>query len=206
MCPEEDDYILLRGLEVSWRRKLPSPYDLYNTISNDPSIIDELPVWIGDLFVEKVELEEAVRLALTNLQTRTVAEQVIAEEFFIYPKIKRIIVIDAAIARMKHFWFSYYHFERDSSYRKGMSETELQQARNSQLAIIAEKLGLRLQRGGRNPRCICPFHQEKTPSLTLFASTNTWHCFGCHAGGDGITLVRKLLGHTFPQAVRFIIT
>ena len=40
----------------------------------------------------------------------------------------------------------------------------------------------------------CPFHSEKTPSLKLYEGSNTWHCYGCHEGGDIISFVAKLCG------------
>lgn len=54
----------------------------------------------------------------------------------------------------------------------------------------------------RNGFVLCPFHNEKTPSLKLFTGDNPgWHCFGCGEGGSVIDFVMKLFDLTFPQAV-----
>lgn len=48
---------------------------------------------------------------------------------------------------------------------------------------------------------ICPFHEEKSPSFAVYRDKNDWHCFGCQEHGDLISLVMKLDGLTFMQAV-----
>ena len=55
---------------------------------------------------------------------------------------------------------------------------------------VAEYYGLKLNRAYK---CVCPFHKEKTASLSISPSKQIWKCFGCGAGGDCITLVSKLL-------------
>jgi len=47
----------------------------------------------------------------------------------------------------------------------------------------------------------CPFHEERTASLHVYPQTNTFHCFGCGAGGDVITFVEKAENLTFGQAI-----
>lgn len=54
----------------------------------------------------------------------------------------------------------------------------------------------------RNDFTCCPIHIEDTPSLKIYTKTNTWHCFGCHAGSDPIDLVMKLSKLTFAEAVK----
>ena len=38
---------------------------------------------------------------------------------------------------------------------------------------------------------LCPFHNEKTPSFTVYPDTQSFYCFGCGAGGEVITFTRK---------------
>ncbi len=51
----------------------------------------------------------------------------------------------------------------------------------------------------------CPFHEERTPSFTIFTNTNTFVCFGCGAKGDSITFYQKLYGCSFLDAIRQLI-
>lgn len=48
-----------------------------------------------------------------------------------------------------------------------------------------------LKRAGSNLNGLCPFHNEKTPSFTVFPATKSFYCFGCGAGGDVITFVMR---------------
>jgi DNA primase len=36
---------------------------------------------------------------------------------------------------------------------------------------------------------VCPFHEDKSPSLKVYSKTNTFHCFGCGATGDSIQFI-----------------
>lgn len=47
----------------------------------------------------------------------------------------------------------------------------------------------------------CPFHHEKTPSFVCNDKKSTYHCFGCHEGGDIFSFLMKLEGLSFFQAV-----
>jgi DNA primase len=59
-----------------------------------------------------------------------------------------------------------------------------------------------LQRRGRHYVCNCPFHSEKSPSCTIFPETQSFYCFGCGAGGDVISWVRRMENLEFPDAVK----
>lgn len=61
-----------------------------------------------------------------------------------------------------------------------------------------------LKRRGRTYVCSCPFHSEKTPSCTIFPDTQSFYCFGCGAGGDVITWIRRIENLDFSEAVKFL--
>jgi DNA primase len=58
-----------------------------------------------------------------------------------------------------------------------------------------------LKRAGANFKALCPFHQEKTPSFTVSPSRQTFHCFGCGAGGSVFRFVMDYEHTDFPAAV-----
>ena len=69
--------------------------------------------------------------------------------------------------------------------------------------IIGEYVKLR-KSGAQNYSGLCPFHGEKTPSFSVHASRQYFHCFGCGVSGDVFTFVQKIENITFPEAVRAV--
>jgi len=59
-----------------------------------------------------------------------------------------------------------------------------------------------LKRAGTNFKALCPFHQEKTPSFTVSPQRQTFHCFGCGAGGSVFRFVMDYEHIDFPSSVR----
>ena len=69
---------------------------------------------------------------------------------------------------------------------------------------IEELIGqyVQLRRRGRTLTGLCPFHNEKTPSFTVYPDTQSFYCFGCGAAGDAITFVRKINNLGYVEAVK----
>lgn len=59
-----------------------------------------------------------------------------------------------------------------------------------------------LKRRGATLVGLCPFHNEKTPSFTVYPATQSFYCFGCGAGGDAITFVKKIENLDYLDAVK----
>jgi len=69
---------------------------------------------------------------------------------------------------------------------------------------IVEVVGrsVELKRAGSTHKGLCPFHAEKSPSFTVSASRQTYHCFGCGAHGNAIGFLMEHQGMGFVDAVR----
>jgi len=64
---------------------------------------------------------------------------------------------------------------------------------------------IRLRKAGaQNYSGLCPFHKEKSPSFSVHAVRQFYHCFGCGASGDVFSFVGKIENVTFPEAVRVV--
>jgi DNA primase len=58
--------------------------------------------------------------------------------------------------------------------------------------------------GGVNFTGLCPFHKEKSPSFSVHAVRQFYHCFGCGVSGDVFSFVGKIENVSFPEAVRIV--
>ena len=63
---------------------------------------------------------------------------------------------------------------------------------------------LPLKKSGANFVCVCPFHDDKNPSMSVSPSRGIFHCFLCKAGGDAIKFVMDYEKLSYPEAVEKI--
>lgn len=63
---------------------------------------------------------------------------------------------------------------------------------------------IELKRRGKNLVGLCPFHNEKTPSFTVYPDTASYYCFGCGAGGEVINFIRNIENLDFVESVKLL--
>ena len=61
-----------------------------------------------------------------------------------------------------------------------------------------------LKRRGKNLVGLCPFHNEKTPSFTVYPENGSFYCFGCGVGGDVFSFVRQIENLDYIEAVKLL--
>ena len=83
----------------------------------------------------------------------------------------------------------------DSFIQELLSKNEIESVASSYVAF---------KRRGRNLVGLCPFHGEKTASFNLYPETNSFYCFGCGAGGDVITFIKRIENLDYIDAVKFL--
>ena len=69
--------------------------------------------------------------------------------------------------------------------------------------IVGEYITLK-KSGSQSYAGLCPFHGEKTPSFSVHAVRQFYHCFGCHEGGDVFSFVQKKENVGFAEAVKIV--
>ncbi|MBC2717920.1 MAG: hypothetical protein HF978_21680 [Desulfobacteraceae bacterium] len=78
--------------------------------------------------------------------------------------------------------------------------------RTVDIKSLIESKGIRLKKNGKGYFGRCPFHDDKTPSLSVNTKDNLWQCFGCDKGGDVIRFVELFDQVDFKQAVQILDT
>ena len=61
-----------------------------------------------------------------------------------------------------------------------------------------------LRKNGHTCKGLCPFHNEKSPSFTVYSENQNFYCFGCGAGGDVITFIRKIENLDYIDSVKYL--
>ena len=63
---------------------------------------------------------------------------------------------------------------------------------------------IKLSRAGSEWKACCPFHADRSPSFTIFAGGERFHCFGCGASGDVLDFLQRAHDVTLPEAARML--
>jgi DNA primase len=86
-----------------------------------------------------------------------------------------------------------------------IGEAELERLKASvSVADLVAASGVALARQGADLAGLCPFHEDREPSLKVTPAKNLWHCFGCGAGGGPIDWVMRKQGVSFRHAVELL--
>lgn len=86
---------------------------------------------------------------------------------------------------------------------RGMKEEQIQIAKEVPITKVLERLNIPYETVGGNAKIICPFHDERNKSMTIY--DDHYHCYGCNEHGDSIAFVEKILGLSFKESVELLI-
>ncbi len=84
----------------------------------------------------------------------------------------------------------------------GIEREVIEQAKRIDLVALVQAKGIELKKNGKGYFGLCPFHADKTPSLSINPIKNLWQCFGCGAAGDTIRFVELFDQVDFTEAVK----
>jgi len=82
-----------------------------------------------------------------------------------------------------------------------MNLSEQVRLKNDIVEVISE-YGIQLKPAGRGYKALCPFHDDKTPSLSISPDSQLFYCFGCGVGGTVIHFVMRYEGISYGEALR----
>lgn len=83
-----------------------------------------------------------------------------------------------------------------------ISDEKIDEVRNANDIVEVISGHVHLKKRGKNFLGLCPFHTEKTPSFTVSADKQMYHCFGCGKGGNIFTFLMEMDKVSFVEAVR----
>ena len=186
--------------EAEWRKNRPRLTDkvLIETFKPSPEMLREK---IEERQREYEEETSRIKESLARLEENESKE--ICEILIKKLWVPRLIEIDNHSFRLKRLLnlIEKPNTQRERSWQN-ISEM-IVQARTRPIAELARSR-LDLKPSGRNYSALCPFHNEKTPSFYLYTDSNHYHCYGCQAHGDVITLTMHLYGTGFTEAVKIL--
>ena len=83
-----------------------------------------------------------------------------------------------------------------------ISDDKIDEVRGAADIVEVIAAYVHLKKRGKNYLGLCPFHTEKTPSFTVSAEKQMYHCFGCGKGGNIFTFLMEMDKISFVEAVR----
>ena len=85
--------------------------------------------------------------------------------------------------------------------KRAYTQYEIDEANRTPILDVVKRLNIEVH--GKKP-ILCPFHNEKSPSLNFNTRNNTWKCFGCGDGGSVVHFLMKYQEISFPEAIAWI--
>ncbi len=198
------DYIRL-GRELK-HFHYPSP-DKFEVSGFEDGLRELIPQKLKELLRRCGELEKANKKQAEFINAHSTPGSV--EEFFLATLMGYEYSERQVVQKWINYWLNlWYHLpgQEDRTPRKvlgnsSVSETDIQHAKEREIASLYDG---KLRKAGTTLVGLCPFHQEKTPSFTIYLNSNTFYCFGCQTFGDSISFIQKTKNLSFPEAVRLL--
>jgi len=197
---EEDLLDYVSDMEKNWKAQLEQTLpktdsEWLKVFPEARKIIPEkIKEWETQAEIFRLQIKPAVQLVEEKSaeEDRWFWRGVVKYSTFFFP-VTDLAIANRHIKRLK--WLS------KRGKKKVKWHTDLQTVRNQNIIAIARSYGLKLLKSGRNYKALCPFHNEKTASFTIYPPSR-FYCFGCNEKGSVIDLVMKMENCTFKEAVK----
>lgn len=197
--PDWEFYDHAFDLEKEWRKSLPRFTDK-ELLEIFPEVKAIIPEKIAELAERRNRFFDTIKKELTVIKHRVTDEfsQWFWREWIKVNEGEELLKIDGQISRLRGL----LSVAKGRVPKGRLTEEQIQRA----LAVPIENLiGQPLRKSGGALVGLCPFHPEKHPSFYVYPETNSCWCYGCNQGGNVINFVRLLYGHSFKEAVQYLI-
>ena len=95
--------------------------------------------------------------------------------------------------------------EKVKTLKQQMATLEGLRRKISLVQVIGQRIDLKKTASALGTyKGLCPFHDDKTPSLLVHRKKQIFHCFGCGVGGDLFGWTMRYHRLTFPEAVAWV--
>lgn len=159
-----------------------------------PESMTDVSVMLLDRYEKLEKIKSQIKDDLIEVKDKDELTQMIRETFIEITLAKEAVKIQSEISWLRRFLSNF------AENKILINEVDIELAKNVPLENLIPDLKLK---SGKLVRC-CPFHDEKTPSFTVFKD-NHYHCFGCGVFGDVIDYVRQTQNLNFLGAVKYLL-
>lgn len=164
-----------------------------------PEIWTEIaPTKISELKRRQKNIKLQIKKDMRRINTLDETERIIQRE---WKKVTLGAALEDTNSQIKRFE-TILRISSGSKPKGAITEHEIEQARQTPIEHLLDCETAKQHNG--KIVILCPFHNEKTPSFTIFTRSNTYFCFGCSEKGDAITLARNLNNLGFVESVKFL--
>lgn len=159
-----------------------------------PEAVKDVSQMLLDRYEKVEQLKSEIKALLVEVKDQDELTQMIREVVLGSTLAREVVKIQEEISWQKRFLANFVES------RPEIGDNEIEEANKVPLENIIPDLGLR---SGKLIRC-CPFHEEGTPSFTVFKN-NTYYCFGCQEHGTPITFIMKTQHLRFIDAIKYLL-
>lgn len=200
--PDELQNEYFQELEEQWLKSQPRFTDT-ELVAMFGDTLDTMDDTIAELKYQRKLLVKEIKRRIEPYAHRDDADAYFARFCIKHFLIEKLVKIEESLFRIERL----RRKKNQSPVRpkKGLTDAEIERARNMPIAQIAELHIGKLRKAGKNYMARCPFHEDNSPSFTLYSDSNKFYCFGCQAKGDVIAFIQRLLQCDFKTAIYSLI-
>jgi hypothetical protein len=165
-----------------------------------PEVVNDLPLVLRRLYTAKQLIIDKLKVKLLQLKqtNKNEFEYWLRKEMLKATVGQELIEAKRRIRRLK----ALISISAGKTPKGRLTEEQIMQARQVPIEELYEG---QLRQRGKTLVGLCPFHQEKHGSFTIYPDQNSWHCFGCGLGGSVIDFTMKIRGLNFRQTIKYLI-